>query len=166
GAGAEWIGKRAAHVVGGPGITVIEIVDSSHAYDHLWAVGRAFFATPEALSAGGEPRKDALYTHPLYPPSIPPLYTHPLYPPSIPTLYTHPLYPPSIPTLYTQGASAVLAARDALVPSDTAAADLVLVRTPRAYCADNAARRDYPRVVAQQVGCRSARGRWSVCARV
>src|SRR5437764_6827878 len=51
--------------------------------------------------------------------------------------------------LYTQGASAVLAALDVLVPSDTAAADLL--RTTRAYFADNAARMDYPRFVAQQL---------------
>src|SRR2546421_273225 len=107
--GAEWIWKRAAHFVGGPGITVVEIVDIYHAYDHLWAVGRALWDTPEAVSAWVEPLKDALYT---------------------------------------QGAPAVLAALDAVVPSE-AAADLV--RTTRAYFADNAARMDYPRFVAQQL---------------
>ena len=109
GDGAEWIWKRAAHFVGGPGITVVEIVDIYHAYDHLWAVGRALWDTPEAVSAWVEPLKDALYT---------------------------------------QGAPAVLAALDAVVPSE-AAADLV--RTTRAYFADNAARMDYPRFVAQQL---------------
>jgi hypothetical protein len=109
GAGAEWIWKRAAHFVGGPGITVVEIVDIYHAYDHLWAVGRALWDTPEAVSAWVEPLKDALST---------------------------------------QGAPAVLAALDAVVPS-AAAADLV--RTTRAYFADNAARMDYPRFVAQQL---------------
>lgn len=50
--------------------------------------------------------------------------------------------------LYTQGAGAVLAALDALEPSD-AAADLL--RTTRAYFAGNAARMDYPRFVAQRL---------------
>jgi hypothetical protein len=50
--------------------------------------------------------------------------------------------------LYTQGACAVLAALDALEPS-AAAADVL--RTTRAYFADNAARMDYPRFVAQQL---------------
>jgi hypothetical protein len=48
--------------------------------------------------------------------------------------------------LYTQGAGAVLAALDALEPS-AAAADVL--HTTRAYFADNAARMDYPRFVAQ-----------------
>ena len=51
--------------------------------------------------------------------------------------------------LYTPGAPAVLAALDALVPPDAAAAKVV--ETTRAYCADNATRRDYPRFVAQQL---------------
>jgi hypothetical protein len=110
GDGAEWIWNRAAHFVGGPGITVIEIVDIYHAYEHLWALGRALYATPEAVSAWVEPLKDVLYT---------------------------------------QGASAVLAALDAVVPPDAATADLL--RTTRAYFADNAARLDYPRFVAQQL---------------
>jgi hypothetical protein len=50
--------------------------------------------------------------------------------------------------LYAQGACAVLAALDALEPS-AAAADLL--RTTRAYFADNAARMGYPRFVAQQL---------------
>jgi hypothetical protein len=50
--------------------------------------------------------------------------------------------------LYSQGVGAVLAALDALEPS-AAAADLV--HTTRAYFADNAARMDYPRFVAQQL---------------
>src|SRR5438067_8874373 len=41
GDGAEWIWNRAAHFVGGPGMAVVEIVDIYHAYEHLWAVGRA-----------------------------------------------------------------------------------------------------------------------------
>jgi hypothetical protein len=109
GDGAEWIWNRAAHFVGGPGVEVVEIVDIYHAYEHLWVVGRALFATPEAVRAWVEPLKDALYT---------------------------------------QGAPAVLAALDALVPPD-AAADLL--RTTRTYFADNAARMDYPRFVAQQL---------------
>ena len=47
---------------------------------------------------------------------------------------------------YAAGAGAVLAALDALEPS-AAAADVL--RTTRAYFADNAARMDYPRFVAQ-----------------
>jgi hypothetical protein len=43
----------------------------------------------------------------------------------------------------------VLAAWDAVVPPDAATADLV--RTTRAYFADNAARMDYPRFVARQL---------------
>jgi hypothetical protein len=61
GAGAAWIGKRAAPFVGGPGIGVREIVDIFHAYEHLWTVGRAVFATEAAGAAWVEPRKDALY---------------------------------------------------------------------------------------------------------
>jgi Uncharacterised protein family (UPF0236) len=110
GDGAEWIWNRAAHFVGGPDIIVVEIVDIYHAYDHLWAMGRALWDTPEAVSAWVEPLKDALYS---------------------------------------QGAPAVLAALDALVPPAAAAADLL--RTTRAYFADNAARMDYPRFVAQQL---------------
>jgi hypothetical protein len=110
GAGAEWIWTRAAHFVGGPGVEVVEIVDLYHASEHLWAVGRALFATPEAVSAWVEPLKDALST---------------------------------------QGTPAVLAALAALVPPAAATADLV--RTTRTYFADNAARRDYPDFVAQQV---------------
>jgi Uncharacterised protein family (UPF0236) len=110
GDGAEWIWTRAAHFVGGPGVAVVEIVDIYHAYEHLWAVGRALWDAPEAVSAWVEPLKDALYT---------------------------------------QGAPAVLAALDALVPPDAAAAKLV--ETTRAYFADNAARMDYPRFVAQQL---------------
>ena len=63
GDGAEWIWNRAADFVGGPGITLVEIVDIFHAYEHLWEVGRAVFDTPAALSAWVEPLKDALYTH-------------------------------------------------------------------------------------------------------
>lgn len=51
--------------------------------------------------------------------------------------------------LYAQGAPAVLAALDALVPPDPAAAEVL--RRERAYFADNAARMDYPRFVAQQL---------------
>jgi hypothetical protein len=43
----------------------------------------------------------------------------------------------------------VLAAWGAVVPPDAATADLV--RTTRAYLADNAARTDYPRFVARQL---------------
>ncbi len=48
--------------------------------------------------------------------------------------------------LYEEGAPAVLAALDALVPPSPAAADMR--RRERAYFADNAARMDYPRYVA------------------
>lgn len=109
GDGAEWIWNRASHFVGGPGVEVVEIVDIYHAYEHLWAVGRALWDTPEAVSAWVEPLKDALYT---------------------------------------QGAPAVLAALDALVPPADAAQ---VGETTRAYFADNAARLDYPRFVAQQL---------------
>jgi len=101
GDGAEWIWNRAAHFLGGPGIVVVEILDLFHAYEHLWAAGRAVFDTPDALAAWAEPLKDALYE---------------------------------------EGASAVLAALDALVPPG-----------PAAYFADNATRMDYPRYVAQQL---------------
>ena len=110
GDGAEWIWNRAAHFLGGPGIVVVEILDLFHAYEHLWAAGRAVFDTPDALAAWAEPLKDALYT---------------------------------------QGAPAVLAALDALVPADPTAADVL--RRERAYFADNAPRMDYPRYVAQQL---------------
>jgi hypothetical protein len=110
GDGAEWIWTRAAHFVGGPGTMVLEIVDLYHAYEHLWAVGRALWETPAAVSAWVEPLKD---------------------------------------TLYTQVAPAVLAALAALVPPDAAAAKVV--QTAHAYFADNAARMDYPRFVAQQL---------------
>jgi hypothetical protein len=53
--------------------------------------------------------------------------------------------------LYTQGTPAVLAALDALVPPDAAAAKVKVVETTRAYCADNAARMDDPRFVAPQL---------------
>jgi hypothetical protein len=56
GDGVEWIWKRAAHFVGGPGVEVVEIVDVYYAYDHLWAVGRVLWVTPEAVSAWVEPR--------------------------------------------------------------------------------------------------------------
>ncbi|MDQ6746859.1 MAG: ISKra4 family transposase [Candidatus Dormibacteraeota bacterium] len=61
GDGAEWIWNRAAQFVGGPGITVVEILDLFHAYEHLWEAGRAVFDTPDALAAWAEPLKDALY---------------------------------------------------------------------------------------------------------
>jgi hypothetical protein len=110
GDGAEWIWTRAAHFLGGAGIAVVEIVDIFHAYEHLWAAGRAVFTAPEALAAWAEPLKDALYE---------------------------------------QGAPAVLAALGALTPPDPAAAEVL--RRERAYFADNAARMDYPRFVAQQL---------------
>jgi hypothetical protein len=62
GEGAAWIWTRAAHFVGGPGVAVVEIGDLYHAYEHLWAVGRALWDTPEAVSAWGAPLKDALST--------------------------------------------------------------------------------------------------------
>jgi len=61
GDGAEWIWTRAAHFVGGLGITVVEILDLYHAYEHLWDAGRVVFDTPAALAAWAEPLKDALY---------------------------------------------------------------------------------------------------------
>jgi len=61
GDGAEWIWARAAHFVGGPGVTVVEILDLFHAYAHLWEAGRAIFDTPDALAAWAEPLTDALY---------------------------------------------------------------------------------------------------------
>ena len=102
------IGRRTSS--GGPGATVVEILDLFHAYEHLWEAGRAVFATPDALTAWVEPLKDALYA---------------------------------------EGASAVLAAFDALVPPGPAAADVR--RRERADVADNAARMEYPRFVAQQL---------------
>jgi hypothetical protein len=112
GDGAEWIWHRAAHFVGGPGIVVIEIVDIYHAYEHLWALGRAVCATPEACTAWVEPLKDALYE---------------------------------------RGAEAVLAALDALEREPLTPVAAEVLRTTRAYFADNAARMDYPRFVAQQL---------------
>jgi hypothetical protein len=53
--------------------------------------------------------------------------------------------------LYTQGAGAVLAALDALALEPAAATAADLLRTTRAYFADNAARMDYPRFVAQRL---------------
>jgi len=61
GDGAEWIWARAAHVLGGPGVAVVEVLDIFHAYEHLWDAGRAAFATPEALAAWATPLEDALY---------------------------------------------------------------------------------------------------------
>jgi len=52
-------------------------------------------------------------------------------------------------TLYEEGAPAVLAALDALMPPTLAAADVL--RRERAYFADNATRLDYPRFVAAQL---------------
>ncbi len=110
GDGAEWIWHRAAQFLGVRGVEVVEIVDIYHAYEHLWAAGRAVFDTPDALTAWVEPLKDALDE---------------------------------------EGAPAILAALDALVPSGPAAVDVR--RRARAYCADNATRMDYPRYVAQQL---------------
>ena len=107
---AEWIWNRAAHFLGGPGLTLVEIIDIFHAYEHLWEAGRAVLAAPDALAAWAEPLQDALYA---------------------------------------QGAPAVLTALGALVPPDPAAAEVL--RRERAYFADNAARMDYPRFVAQQL---------------
>jgi hypothetical protein len=53
GDGAAWIWHRAASFVGGRGSVVIAIVDLYHAYEHLWAVGRAVFAPPETGAARG-----------------------------------------------------------------------------------------------------------------
>jgi len=110
GDGADWIWVRAAHFVGGLGVTVVEILDIFHAYEHLWEAGRAVFDAPDALAAWAEPLADALYK---------------------------------------RGASAVLAALDALAPSGPTAAEVL--RRERAYFADNAARMDYPRFVAAQL---------------
>jgi len=43
GDGADWIWRRAAQFVGGPGREVVELVDIYHAYEHLWTVGNAVF---------------------------------------------------------------------------------------------------------------------------
>lgn len=51
--------------------------------------------------------------------------------------------------LYERGAGAALAAVDALRPPTPKAAEAQ--RTTRAYCAENAARMDYPRFVARQL---------------
>jgi len=112
GDGAEWIWNRAAHVLGGPGVAVVEVLDIFHAYEHLWDAGRAAFAPPEARAAWAAPLEDALYEG---------------------------------------GAPAVLDALDALAarPLELAAAEAL--RRARAYVADNAARLDYPRFVAQQL---------------
>jgi len=110
GDGADWIWVRAAHFVGGLGVTVVEVLDIFHAYEHLWEDGRAVFDAPDALAAWAEPLADALYE---------------------------------------RGATAVLAALDALDPSGPTAAEVL--RRERAYFADNAARMDYPRFVAAQL---------------
>jgi len=60
GDGADWIWNRAAHVLGGLGVTVVEILDIFHAYAHLWEAGRAVFDTPDALAAWVAPLEDAL----------------------------------------------------------------------------------------------------------
>ena len=59
--GAEWIWKRAAPFLGGPGREVIEIVDIFHAYEHLWEVGHALYPDAATCAAWVEPLKDALY---------------------------------------------------------------------------------------------------------
>lgn len=61
GDGAAWIWLRAAPFLGGPGVEVVEIVDIYHAYEHLWAVGRAVFGPDAAVAAWVEPLKDRLY---------------------------------------------------------------------------------------------------------
>ena len=62
GDGADWIWRRAAQFMGGPGRDVVEIVDISHTYEHLWTVGNAVFgrATLPAR-VWVERRKDHLY---------------------------------------------------------------------------------------------------------
>lgn len=59
--GAAWIWNRAAAFLGGPGRTVIEIVDIYHAYEHLWAVGHALYPDAATCAAWVEALKDALY---------------------------------------------------------------------------------------------------------
>jgi len=51
GDGAEWIWRRAAHVLGVGGAEVVEIVDIYHAYEYLWDVGNAVFGAGSAAAS-------------------------------------------------------------------------------------------------------------------
>jgi len=64
GDGARWIWDRARAFVGLPGVEVVEIVDSYHAYGYLWAVGNACYGAGGLRAAAWvEPLKDHLYLH-------------------------------------------------------------------------------------------------------
>jgi hypothetical protein len=62
GDGAHWIWDRAQAFLGVGDTQVVEIVDISHAYSYLWAVGNALYGagTPQA-AAWVEPLKEQLY---------------------------------------------------------------------------------------------------------
>jgi hypothetical protein len=61
GDGAEWIWTHAPRFLGGAGAEVVEVVDISHAYEHLWTVGNAVFGPgAPAAAAWVEPLKDRL----------------------------------------------------------------------------------------------------------
>jgi len=63
GDGAEWIWRHARAFVALPGVEVVEIIDLSHAYEYLWAVGNAVFGEGTAAAAAWvEPLKTRLYT--------------------------------------------------------------------------------------------------------
>ena len=59
---AEWIWHYARAFLALPGVEVVEIIDLSHAYEYLWAVGSAVFgAETPAAAAWVEPLKTRLY---------------------------------------------------------------------------------------------------------
>jgi hypothetical protein len=120
GDGAQWIWKRAAQFGGGPHVEVREIVDINHAYDHLWAVGRAVFDLEAAPWVA--PLKDRRYA---------------------------------------EGAGAVLAALDALVPPTP---------PPRKWCAPRGPtlsimRRAWTTRASWRSSCPLARAPSRACAR-
>lgn len=58
---ADWIWHAARAFLGLPGVEMVEIIDLYHAYEYLWGVGRAVFATEEEVAAWVTPLKTALY---------------------------------------------------------------------------------------------------------
>ncbi len=63
GDGAEWIWRHARAFLALPGVELVEIIDLSHAYEYLWAVGNAVFGAETAAAAAWvEPLKTRLYT--------------------------------------------------------------------------------------------------------
>jgi hypothetical protein len=58
---AEWIWHSVRAFLGLPGVEVVEIIALYHAYEYLWSVGQAVFATEAEVAAWVEPLKTALY---------------------------------------------------------------------------------------------------------